>query len=447
MINKLFKYGFLPEGKMKIAIFGTGYVGLVTGTCLSNLGHEVTCVDIDENKINALNSGEVPIYEPGLEDMIKSNMAEGRLKFSTDSEDAIKNSKVLFIAVGTPGTKRGEADLSAVWSVAEQIGENINGYKIVVNKSTVPVGTAEKVEKIINENLGRDYNFDVVSNPEFLKEGRAIYDFQNPDRIIIGAESEDARKIMQSIYKDVARANRPLVFTDVKSAELIKYAANAMLATRISFMNQLSHMCDSIGANIKEVAKGIGLDDRIGSRFLQAGVGYGGSCFPKDVKALISTIKENDCPAEIFEAVDSVNTRQKTVAVDKLEELMELKDKKVAVWGIAFKPKTDDVREAPSIEIIKKLQEKGASVNAFDPVAEENAKEVLTGVEFFDKNMDAAKDCDALIIVTEWDEFRNPDFYELKSLMRQPVIIDGRNIYDPVEMKEMGFTYRGIGRK
>lgn len=431
---------------MKIAMFGTGYVGLVTGTCLANLGHDVICIDIDEEKVDSLKAGNIPIYEPGLEDMLKRNVDEARLKFSTDGKQAIKDSKILFIAVGTPGTKRGDADLSSVWSVAKQIGENITEYKVIVDKSTVPVGTADKVKDIIKDNLREKTEFDVVSNPEFLKEGRAIYDFQNPDRIIVGVEGERAKKVMQSIYKDVARANRPIMFTDVKSAELIKYAANAMLATRISFMNQLSHLCDTLGGDIKEVAKGIGLDGRIGPRFLQAGVGYGGSCFPKDVKALISTLKENNCPSGVFEAVDEANSRQKILAVEKLEEVMDVKDKRVAVWGIAFKPKTDDIREAPSIEIINKLQEKGAIVNAFDPVAEENAKSVLNGVNFFNKNMDAIKDCDALIVVTEWDEFRNPDFEEIKELMKTPVIIDGRNIYDPIEIKEMGFTYKGIGR-
>ncbi|MFW6450109.1 MAG: UDP-glucose dehydrogenase family protein [Nanoarchaeota archaeon] len=431
---------------MKIAMFGSGYVGLVTGACLANMGHDVCCVDIDPGKIDELKQGKSPIYEPGLEDILQKNIEEERLSFTTDSEAAVKAAKVIFIAVGTPGTKRGDADLNAVWDVAASIGKNMNEHKVVVNKSTVPVGTADKVKKIVKDNLNGNYEFDVVSNPEFLKEGRAIYDFQNPDRIIVGVESEKAKKIMESIYKDVARANRPIVFTDVKSAELIKYAANAMLAARISFMNQLSHLCEKVGADIKEVSRGIGLDGRIGPRFLQAGAGYGGSCFPKDVKALISTLKEQNCPAELFEAVDSINERQKTVVVDKLKNLMDLNGTNIAVWGMAFKPKTDDIREAPSIEIIKKLQKEGAKINAFDPVAEDNAKEVLKNVNFCKKKMDTVKGCDALIVVTEWDEFRNPDFEQIKKLMNTPIVVDARNIYNPAELKELGFTYIGVGR-
>lgn len=427
-------------------MFGSGYVGLVTGACLANMGHDVCCVDIDPGKIDELKQGKSPIYEPGLEDILQKNIEEERLSFTTDSEAAVKAAKVIFIAVGTPGTKRGDADLNAVWDVAASIGKNMNEHKVVVNKSTVPVGTADKVKKIVKDNLNGNYEFDVVSNPEFLKEGRAIYDFQNPDRIIVGVESEKAKKIMESIYKDVARANRPIVFTDVKSAELIKYAANAMLAARISFMNQLSHLCEKVGADIKEVSRGIGLDGRIGPRFLQAGAGYGGSCFPKDVKALISTLKEQNCPAELFEAVDSINERQKTVVVDKLKNLMDLNGTNIAVWGMAFKPKTDDIREAPSIEIIKKLQKEGAKINAFDPVAEDNAKEVLKNVNFCKKKMDTVKGCDALIVVTEWDEFRNPDFEQIKKLMNTPIVVDARNIYNPAELKELGFTYIGVGR-
>ncbi|MGM5482612.1 MAG: UDP-glucose dehydrogenase family protein [Nanobdellota archaeon] len=431
---------------MEIAMFGTGYVGLVTGTCLANLGHKVICIDIDKEKIEGLKKGIIPIYEPGLKDLVDKNVQEERLIFSTDSEYAIKNSKVLFIAVGTPGTPDGKADLSAVWSVTEKIGEHGNGYKIIVDKSTVPVGTAEKVKESVNKSMKEKFEFDVVSNPEFLKEGRAIYDFQNPDRIVIGVESKKAQDIMESIYKDVARANRPLMFTDIKSAEIIKYAANTMLATRISFMNQLSCLCEKLGGDIKEIAKGIGLDSRIGSKFLQAGVGYGGSCFPKDVKALISTLEDYDCSSEIFKAVDKANDKQKTTVVKKLEDLMDVKNKKIAIWGISFKPKTDDIREAPSIEIIKKLKQKGAKINVFDPVAENNAKKVLEDVNFFQNNIEATQDADALIVVTEWDEFRNPDFEKIKDLMNRPVIIDGRNIYNPTEIKALGFTYKGIGR-
>ncbi len=431
---------------MNISIIGTGYVGLVTGTCLSNMGHKVTCVDIDEEKINKLRKGIVPIYEQGLEELIKKNVSENRLIFTTEFKEAVVESEVIFIAVGTPPKEDGEADLSFITSVAEEIGKNINEYKVIVNKSTVPVGTADMVKEIIRKNLKQEVDFDVVSNPEFLKEGMAVRDFLAPDRIIVGVENEKSKKLMEEIYKDIARPTRPLVFTEVKSAELIKYASNAMLATRISFMNQLSCLAEKIGADIKEVAKGMGLDSRIGSRFLQAGIGFGGSCFPKDVRALSSTLKQHGCKAELIDSVRDINERQKTIVVEKLEKIIELKGKTIAVWGLSFKPKTDDVRESPAIEIIKKLQDKGARINVFDPVAMDNAKKIIEGVNFCKKPFNAVEGSDALIVATEWDEFRNPDFDRIKKSLKTPIIVDGRNIYNPIKLRDMGFTYVGVGR-
>jgi UDPglucose 6-dehydrogenase len=432
---------------MKISIVGTGYVGLVSGTCFANLGNDVICLDIDEKKVKDLKSGKIPIYEPGLSELFERNIKEKRLLFTTNTKDAIEKSDVIFLCVGTPPNEFHEADLTAVKAVAKDIGKYINDYKVIVNKSTVPVGTADMVKKIINENLNKkDIKFDVVSNPEFLREGAAVKDFQNPDRVVIGTESKKAKEIMTKIYSGVARIENPIMVTDIKSSELIKYASNSMLATRISFMNQLSHLCEKTGADIKEVAKGMGLDNRIGSRFLQAGVGYGGSCFPKDVLALISTMKEHKLKSNLFDSVHSVNENQKLVVVDKLTSILDVKDKTIAVWGIAFKPKTDDIREAPAIKIIHKLQEMGAKIHAFDPVAMDNAKKELKDVKYFNTAYDTIKNTDALIIVTEWDEFRNLDKEAIKVLMKQPIIIDGRNVYNPKDMKKLGFTYMGIGR-
>lgn len=432
---------------MKITIIGTGYVGLTLGTCLAELGNEVTCVDIDQKKIGNLNNNIMPIYEPGLEELVKRNKKEGRLIFTTDKESAIRNSIVIFIAVGTPMGENHEADLRFVRAVAEDIGTYMDSYKIIVNKSTVPVGTADMVKKIIKETQTKEIDFDVVSNPEFLREGSAIKDFMNPDRVVIGSDSEKAKDIMTSVYKAVARANRPILHTDIKSAELIKYASNAMLATRISFMNELSHLAEKAGADIKAVAKGMGFDTRIGPRFLQAGVGYGGSCFPKDVQALIQTIKNNGCESHILDAVEKVNQKQKLSLIPKIQKLVpDLKEKTIAVWGLAFKPKTDDIREAPALVLIQELQRLGANIKAFDPVAQENAKHILSNIEYSQNPYDALKDADALVIVTEWDEFRELDKEKLKSLLRQPNVIDGRNIWDPKEMKELGFNYIGVGR-
>jgi len=432
---------------MKITFIGTGYVGLVAGTCLAELGNDVICLDADKEKIDKLNNDIIPIYEPGLGELVKRNKKESRLFFTTDKEKAIKSSNIIFIAVGTPMGENHEADLKFVKAVAKDIGTYMNEYKVIVDKSTVPVGTAELVKSIIKENQETPIEFDVVSNPEFLKEGSAIKDFQNPDRIVIGSDSEKAKNIMDSIYKSITRANKPLLHTDVKSAELIKYASNAMLATRISFMNELSHLAEKVGADIKSVARGIGFDTRIGPRFLQAGVGYGGSCFPKDVQALIQTLKNNNLDTSILDAVELVNKKQKFSLIPKIQKLIpDLKDKTIAIWGLAFKPKTDDMREAPSIVTITELQKLNAKINAFDPVAEENAKEILSDINYTQNPLDAIKDADALVILTEWDEFREIDKQKIKSLLKQPNVIDGRNIWDPTEMKKLEFNYIGVGR-
>jgi len=431
---------------MKLTIAGTGYVGLVTGTGFANLGNDVLCFDIDRKKIDSLKNGIIPIYEPGLEEIYKRNVEAGRLKFTSDTQKAIQESEIIFICVNTPANEHQEADLTGVEAVAKAIGQHINEYKIVVNKSTVPVGTADLVKNIIKENQNKKIEFDVVSNPEFLREGAAVKDFENPDRIIIGSDSKKAEEIMTSLYRSRARTDRPIMITDIKSAEIIKYASNAMLATRISFMNQLSYLCEKTGADIKQITRGIGLDDRIGPRFLQAGIGYGGSCFPKDVKALISTLKQNDCDADLFEAVHRINEKQKSIVVSKLKSILDVKDTTIAVWGISFKPKTDDIREAPSLNIINELQNMGAKIHACDPVAIENAKNVLNNVKFFRNPYETIRDCDALIVATEWNEFRNLDMRAVKILLKNPIIIDGRNIYDPKEMKELGFNYMGIGR-
>ncbi|RZB31501.1 MAG: UDPglucose 6-dehydrogenase [Desulfobacteraceae bacterium Eth-SRB2] len=431
---------------MKLTIAGTGYVGLVTGTGFANLGNDVLCFDIDREKIDSLKNGILPIYEPGIEEIYKRNVEAGRLRFTTDVIKAVRDSEIIFICVNTPTNEHQEVDLTAVEAVAKFIGQHINEYKIVVNKSTVPVGTADLVKNIIKENQNKKIEFDVISNPEFLREGAAVKDFENPDRIIIGSDSKKAEEIMTSLYRSRARTDRPIMITDIKSAEIIKYASNAMLATRISFMNQLSYLCEKTGADIKQISRGMGLDNRIGPRFLQAGIGYGGSCFPKDVKALISTLKLYGCNSDLFEAVHRINEQQKSIVVNKLGSLLDVKDSTIAVWGISFKPKTDDIREAPSLKIIEELQNMGAKVHACDPVAIENAKNVLKNVKFFQNPYETIRDCDALIVATEWNEFRNLDIRAVKILLKKPIIIDGRNIYDPKEMKELGFKYMGIGR-
>jgi len=432
---------------MKITIVGTGYVGLTVGTCLAELGNDVICVDIDEKKVNALNNGEVPIYEPGLDDMLKRNFKENRISFTIDVKGAIQSSDVIFIAVGTPPGEDHKADLSFVKQVAKDIGTYMNKYKVVVDKSTVPVGTAQLVSEIIKENQQEPIDFDVVSNPEFLREGEAINDFMMPDRVVIGADSEQARNIMKDIYKGIARTNKPIMFTDTKSAEIIKYASNAMLATRISFINEIAKLCEKSGGDVKEIAKGMGLDSRIGPRFLQAGVGYGGSCFPKDVKALAQTMNHHEIESKILQSVEDVNEEQKKSLLPKIKKLLpDLNGKTIAIWGLAFKPKTDDMREAPSVVIIGQLQNEGVNIKAFDPEAQESAKKMLNDVEYVNNPYDAIKDADMLVIVTEWNEFRNLDKEKMKKLLKQPNIIDGRNVYEPKEMRDLGFNYVGVGR-
>ncbi len=432
---------------MKIAMIGTGYVGLTTGTCLAELGNDVLCIDIDEKKISNLKKGILPIYEPGLKEMVEKNFREERLRFTTDIKSAIEFAEVIFIAVGTPTGKNEEADLTAVKEVAKNIGRYMNRYKVVVTKSTVPVGTANGIKKIIRESQKTPMKFSVVSNPEFLREGEAIYDFMNPDRIVVGVEDENAKTAMQKIYRGIIRADKPILFTDIRSSELIKYASNAMLALRISFMNELSLLCDKVGGDIKLIAKGMGLDDRIGPRFLQAGAGWGGSCFPKDVRALYKTMEENNVEGKILKAVVEVNDNQRQVIIKKIKTLLsEVKGKKIAVWGLSFKPKTDDMREAPSITIIESLQKQGAQITAFDPVAAENAKKILHNVEYYKTPYETVEGCSCLVIITEWNEFRELDMERIKSLMKEPNIVDARNIYDPEYIKKSGFNYIGVGR-
>jgi len=431
---------------MKLTVAGTGYVGIVTGTGFANLGNDVICYDVDAEKINKLSAGRLTIYEPGLDELFKRNLEAGRLRFTTDPISAIQESEIIFICVGTPLDSGQAADLTAVKEVSRVVGRHMNDYKVIVNKSTVPVGTADLVKKIVKENQPSEIPFDVVSSPEFLREGAAVKDFENPDRIIIGTDSSKAEEIMSSLYRSKARTGRPILITNVRSAEIIKYASNAMLATRISFMNQLAHLCEKTGADIKDVSRGMGLDGRIGSRFLHAGLGYGGSCFPKDVKAFIATLKEHGCDSDLFEAVDRINEKQRSLAVEKLRSVLEVASATVAVWGLSFKPKTDDIREAPAITVIKDLQDAGATVHAFDPIAMDNAKAVLSGVTFFDNPYETIRDCHALIVVTEWDEFRNLDMRAVKVLLKKPIVVDGRNIYDPEEMRELGFTYLCVGR-
>jgi UDPglucose 6-dehydrogenase len=432
---------------MHIAIIGSGYVGLVAGTCFADSGNDVVCVDIDARKIAQLQQGEVPIYEPGLEELIRKNVREKRLSFSTDLPAAVAKAQAVFIAVGTPEGESGEADLQYVLAAAEQVGRAMRQYTVVVDKSTVPVGTADKVRQAIAKVT--KVEFDVVSNPEFLKEGAALDDFLKPDRVVIGAESERARKVMGQLYAPFVRTENPILYMDTRSAELTKYAANAMLATRISFMNDIAALCEKVGADVDFVRKGMGADKRIGYPFLFPGVGYGGSCFPKDVKALVAKGREQGLELDLLRAVERTNERQKKVLVQKaLKHFGSLEGRTFAVWGLAFKPKTDDMREAPSVEVIEGLLAKGARVAAHDPVAERTARRVFgERIRYTDVPYEALEGADALFVVTEWNEFRHPDFERMKALMKSPVIFDGRNIYDPARMRELGFTYMGLGRK
>ncbi|QQR45517.1 MULTISPECIES: UDP-glucose/GDP-mannose dehydrogenase family protein [Myxococcus] len=432
---------------MRIAIIGTGYVGLVAGTCFADSGNDVTCVDIDERKIRMLQAGEVPIYEPGLEELIKKNVREKRLFFTRDLTEAVTNAQVVFIAVGTPEGESGDADLQYVLAAAEQIGKAMKQYTVVVDKSTVPVGTADKVREAIRKVT--DIEFDVVSNPEFLKEGAALDDFLKPDRVVIGVDSERARKVMADLYSPFVRTENPVLFMDTRSAELTKYAANAMLATRISFMNDIAALCEKVGADVDFVRKGLGSDKRIGYPFLFPGVGYGGSCFPKDVKALVATAREYGLELDLLRAVERTNERQKKLLVNKAtKHYGSLEGRKFGVWGLAFKPKTDDMREAPSIEVIEGLIGKGAQVIAHDPVSPHTAKRVFGDrIRYASVPYEALEGVDGLFVVTEWNEFRHPDFERMKTLMKSPVVFDGRNVYDPARMRELGFTYYGIGRR
>ena len=437
---------------MKIAIVGTGYVGLVTGTCFAEMGTEVFCVDVNAEKITNLKQGIIPIYEPGLEEMVHRNQQAGRLHFTTDLTECLNEVEVLFSAVGTPPDEDGSADLKYVLEVARTVGRNMTKHLLVVTKSTVPVGTARKVRETIQEELdkrGLPIEFDVASNPEFLKEGAAIKDFMSPDRVVVGVESERAKELMTRLYRPFLLNNFRVIFMDVPSAEMTKYAANAMLATRISFMNDIANLCELVGADVNMVRDGIGSDSRIGRKFLYPGCGYGGSCFPKDVKALIKTAEQNGYSMQVLKAVEDVNENQKGILFEKLVKVFngDLKGKTVALWGLAFKPGTDDMREAPALVLIEKLKQSGCNVRAYDPAAmDESRRRIGESVYYAHDMYDAALDADALILVTEWKEFRLPTWGVIKKAMKQPVVLDGRNIYDGDELQEMGFVYHCIGR-
>jgi UDPglucose 6-dehydrogenase len=431
---------------VKLCVVGTGYVGLVAGTCFAESGNDVICVDVDQRKIDALKRGEIPIYEPGLEELIKRNVAQQRLTFQTDLPDAVRRSLICFIAVGTPEGPSGEADLSAVWKVAEQIGDAMNDYKVIVDKSTVPVGTAARVGEIIRSRTA--HAFDVISNPEFLKEGAAIEDFQKPDRVVIGHRGERARAIMEELYKPYVRTGNPILFMSPESAEMTKYAANAMLAARISLINEIANLCEAMGSDVEDVRRGVGLDRRIGPAFLFPGVGYGGSCFPKDVKALITMADVNGQSPRLLRAVDDVNTAQKSRLFDKVSQHFgAVRGRCFGVWGLSFKPRTDDMREAPAVTLIEALLAAGATVQAHDPVSIDVARRIFgERIVYCDAPYDVLRDADALLIVTEWGEFKQPDFARMRGLLRQPVIFDGRNLYELATMRQLGFTYYAVGR-
>ena len=437
---------------MNIAIVGTGYVGLVSGTCFAEMGSHVTCVDVDAKKIEKLNRGEMPIYEPGLEELVRRNVECERLRFTTDLTEVLDDVEVVFSAVGTPPDEDGSADLKYVLAVARQFGQNIKKYTILVTKSTVPVGTAKKVKAAIQEELekrGVDIPFDVASNPEFLKEGAAIKDFMSPDRVVVGTESEKAKEVMTRLYKPFLINNFRVIFMDIPSAEMTKYAANAMLATRISFMNDIANLCERVGANVDAVRKGIGTDARIGSKFLYAGCGYGGSCFPKDVKALLHTGLDNGYHMEVIEAVERVNEKQKSIVYDKIiKSVGDVKGKTVAIIGLAFKPETDDMREAPALVVIEKLLADGATIRVFDPVSMDECKRRIGDAVTYCKNIyDAADGADVFALMTEWRQFRMPAWNVIKKVMRGSAVVDGRNIYDRQELEEQGFTYTRIGER
>ena len=433
---------------MNITVVGTGYVGLVTGTCFAETGNQVLCIDIDKNKVNRMRNGEVPIYEPGLELIFRRNTKQGRLKFSTDLKEGVEHGEIIFLALPTPPGGDGAADLSFVMGVAEQLSTMITTYKVIVNKSTVPVGTADKVSAILAKNLSQDL-FDVVSNPEFLREGVAVDDFMKPDRIVVGTSSEKAKITMERLYAPFVRQGNPILIMNERSAEVTKYAANAYLATRISFMNEVANFCEKVGADVDMVRKGVGSDSRIGKRFLFAGVGYGGSCFPKDVQALVNTSDSYNYDFKILKSVLKVNRIQKSILVEKLQEYFryDLSGKTFGIWGLAFKPNTDDIREAPALYIIEELLQLGAKVKAFDPEAMENVRKVFGDrIELVDDQYEALIGVDALVVVTEWSVFRTPSFNVMAQLMNNKAIFDGRNVFDLIEMQELGFHYESIGR-
>ncbi|MFN6091837.1 MAG: UDP-glucose dehydrogenase family protein [Bacteroidota bacterium] len=432
---------------MNIAVVGTGYVGLVTGTCFAENGNHVTCVDIDANKVEKMKNGIIPIYEPHLDVLFERNIKQNRLIFTTNLEEAIKDATIIFLALPTPPGEDGSADLSYVIGVAKQLGKIIKEYKIIINKSTVPVGTAEKVRAAVAENAKCE--FDVISNPEFLREGFAVVDSMKPDRVVIGTNSEKAKKIMSDLYAPFVRQGNPIYFMDERSSELTKYAANAFLATKITFMNEIANLCERVGANVDSVRIGIGSDDRIGKRFLFAGIGYGGSCFPKDVQALAKTSKEYNYDFQILNSVMNVNEKQKTTIVEKIKSFYnnQIEGKKFALWGLAFKPDTDDIREAPALYIIRELLAAGATISTFDPEAMSNVKKLLGDkIEFTNDQYSTLKGADALIIATEWSVFRTPDFEKMNSLMKSKVIFDGRNLYDLQRMNDLGYYYNSVGR-
>ena len=432
---------------MNITVVGTGYVGLVVGACLAETGNDVICADLDEKKIEGLKKNVLPIYEPGLEGLVERNQNDGRLKFTTDVAAAIGSAQVVFIAVGTPPDEDGSADLRHVLAVASQIGRHMKRELVVVTKSTVPVGTAAKVAAEVGKHAA--YPFHMCSNPEFLKEGAAVEDFMKPDRVVLGVDSDHARSVMAELYAPFVRTGKPVIFMDIPSAEMTKYAANAMLATRISFMNEIANLCERVGANVDHVRKGIGTDGRIGPAFLFPGPGYGGSCFPKDVKALVRTAGEHDAPLGVLEAVEAANDRQKHRLFEKLSAALgDLDGTHIALWGLAFKPQTDDMREAPSLVLIESLLEAGATVTAHDPAAiHETQRRIGDRIRYAETNYDALEGADALVVVTDWNEYRHPDFERIRKALKRPVVIDGRNLYDPAKMISLGFKYDSIGRK
>ncbi|MBI2211442.1 MAG: UDP-glucose/GDP-mannose dehydrogenase family protein [Deltaproteobacteria bacterium] len=432
---------------MNLAVIGAGYVGLVAGTCFAESGNDVTCVDIDERKISSLKAGKVPFYEPGLEELVRRNLEEQRLSFTTELAGAVSRAAVIFIAVGTPQGADGKANVEYVLACARAIGSAMNGYKIIVNKSTAPVGTADQIKGVIGQTTS--HRFAVIANPEFLKEGAAVDDFMKPDRVVLGGEDAKAIAVLKELYDPFVRTGNPILVMDARSAEMSKYAANAMLAAKISFINEIANLCEKVGADVGEVRRAIGLDRRVGPHFIFPGVGYGGSCFPKDIRAMIG-MGEPDLELPLLRAVERVNERQKGILVEKVARHFgqDLSGRTFAIWGLSFKPRTDDMREAPSITVIESLLQAGAAVQAYDPEAMEEARKLFSGrVRYYRRNYDALKDADALLIVTEWNEFRRPNFEQIKRLLKTPVIFDGRNIFDPEELRKMGFTYYSIGRR